>query len=343
MAVAETVGGCRVLVLDDYEQLATTVPAYSELVERARVQILTTKLDERELANAFQDVEILLPVRERTRLSDAELALAPALQLISQTGGAAGHLDVAAATRRAIAICTTGTDSGGSTIELTLALILGCLRRIPLVDRRMREEAWPALPGYVLEGKTVGIVGLGRIGSEVARLCLAFKANILATGKTLTPKRAQAAGATCMSLDDLLRQSDVVTVHARSNQDTRGLIGDREFGLMKPGAILINTARGPIVSEAALVRALERGTLGGVGLDVFDEEPLPFDHPLRHFDNAILLPHRGYATVEVLQERFEKAMRNIVRYLDGDPLDLLNPAVMATTSWAKRRSAPSSY
>jgi phosphoglycerate dehydrogenase-like enzyme len=341
--VADTATGARVLVLDDYEQLARTVPAYGELVERAQVEVLTTKLDDAELAKMLRDVEILLPVRERTRLSDVELAMAPALHFISQTGGAAGHLDVAAATRRDIAICTTGSDSGGSTIELTLALILACLRRIPLVDRRMREEPWPAIPGYVLEGKTVGIVGLGRIGSEVARLCLAFKANVVATGKTLTPERAQAAGATCVRLDQLLSQSDVVTVHARSNQETRGLIGDREFGLMKPGAILINTARGPVVSEAALVRALERGSLGGVGLDVFDEEPLPFDHPLRRFDNAILLPHRGYATVEVLQERFEKAMRNIVRYLDGEPLELLNPEVMATTSWAKRRSAPSSW
>ena len=146
-----------------------------------------------------------------------------------------------------------------------MALILSCLRKIPLVDRRMRAEAWPPIPGYLLAGKTVGIVGLGRIGGEVARLCLAFNARVLATGKTLTDERAQAASVTRVAMEELFRESDIVTVHAKSNQETRGLIGDKELGSMKPGAFLINTARGAIVSEAALVRALEHGQLGGVG------------------------------------------------------------------------------
>ena len=328
--MTQTSQDIKVLVLDDYEGFAASVPAYEEVKARTQLVILRTHLkNNTELADALRDVQILLPIRERTKLGDKELALAPALKFISQTGNGIGHLDVAAATRRKIAVCLTGRETAVSTIELTIGLILACLRRIPLVDRRMREEAWPAIPGYLFAGKTVGIVGLGRIGTEVARLCLAFNARVLATGKTLTDERAQASGATRVTLEELFRESDIVTVHVKSNQETRGLIGDKELGLMKPGAFLINTARGPIVSEAALVRALERGQLGGVGLDVFDEEPLPFEHPLRRFDNAILLPHRGYATVEVLQERFERAMRNIISFIDGKPVELLNPEVLS--------------
>jgi phosphoglycerate dehydrogenase-like enzyme len=320
----------KVLVLDDYEGFAASVPSYKKVKARAQVVILRTKLkDDTELAKALRDVQILLPVRERTKLGDKELALAPALKFISQTGAGIGHLDLPAATRRKIAVCLTGREPPVSTIELTMALILSCLRKIPLVDRRMRAEAWPPIPGYLLAGKTVGIVGLGRIGGEVARLCLAFNARVLATGKTLTDERARAAGVTPVTMEELFRKSDIITVHAKYNQETRGLIGEKELGLMKQDAFLINTSRGPIVSEAALVRALERGQLGGVGLDVFDEEPLPFEHLLRRFDNAILLPHRGYATVEVLQERFERAMSNIVDFIDGKPLKLFNPEALS--------------
>jgi phosphoglycerate dehydrogenase-like enzyme len=326
--MAQTLDNPRVLVLDDYEGLAASMPSYEAVKARARVEILTTRIEGGALAEALREVDILLPVRERTKLGEENLALAPALRFIAQTGGGIGHLDLAAATRRGVAVCTTGSDSGEPTIELTIALMLACLRHIPLIDRQMRAEAWPAIPGHTLGGQTVGIVGLGRIGSGVARLCLAFNARVLATGKTLTDERASAAGVTRVDLETLLRESDIVTIHARSNEETRGLIDEEELSLMKPSAILINTARGPIVSEAALVRALGRGALGGVGLDVFDEEPLPLDHPLRRFDNAVLLPHRGYATVEMLQERFERAWRNILSYLDGKPLPYLNPEAL---------------
>ena len=328
--MTQTSQDIKVVVLDDYEGFAASVPSYEKVQARAQVAILRTKLkDDTGLAKALHGVQILLPVRERTKLGDKELALAPVLKFISQTGAGIGHLDLAAATRRKIAVCLTGSEPPVSTIELTMALILSCLRKIPLVDRRMRAEAWPPIPGYLLAGKTVGIVGLGRIGGEVARLCLAFNARVLATGKTLTDERARAAGVTKVTMEELFRESDIVTLHPKYNQETRGLITEKEIVLMKQGAFLINTSRGPIVSEAALVRALERGQLGGVGLDVYDEEPLPFEHPLRRFDNAILLPHRGYATVEVLQERFERAMSNIVDFIDGKPLKLLTPEALS--------------
>jgi phosphoglycerate dehydrogenase-like enzyme len=193
----------------------------------------------------------------------------------------------------------------------------------------MREELWPAVTGRMLEGKTAGVLGFGRIGSEVARILQVFNARVLACSRTLTPEKASLAGAECVSREVLLRESDIVTIHVPLNAETRGAIGAKEFALMKPGALLVNTARGPIVSEPAMIEALKSGRLGGVGLDVFDIEPLPLDHPLRQFDNAILMSHRGHATDEILSERYEQAMENILKFIDGKPLKLLNPELAA--------------
>ena len=193
---------------------------------------------------------------------------------------------------------------------------------------RMRIESWPPIPGWTLEGKTVGVFGFGRIGKEVARVMKILNTRVLGYSRTLTPERAAEVGAECVGMETLMRESDIITIHINSNAQTRGIIGDKEFAMMKRGAFLVNTARGPIVSEPAMIRALESGKLGGVGLDVFDVEPLPMDHPLRRFDNAVLLSHRGYATVEVLSERYQQAMANILDYLDGRPVKLLNPEVL---------------
>jgi phosphoglycerate dehydrogenase-like enzyme len=179
-----------------------------------------------------------------------------------------------------------------------------------------------------LEGKTAGVLGFGRIGQEVARILKAFNTRVLAYARTLTPEKAGQIGADCVPMETLLRESDIVTIHVPLNANTRGMIGDKELAMMKPGALLVNTARGPIVSETAMLKALETGHLGGVGLDVFEIEPLPMDHPLRRFDNAILLSHRGYATVEVLQERYEEAITNILNFIDGKPVNLHNPEVL---------------
>jgi phosphoglycerate dehydrogenase-like enzyme len=207
------------------------------------------------------------------------------------------------------------------------------LRKIPQVNLRMREEAWPAIAGNTLEGKTIGVFGFGRIGREVARVMKAFpETRVLAYSRTLSADRAQEVGAECVSLEILLRESDILTVHINSNAQTRGIIGENEFAMMKRGALLVNTARGPIVSEPAMLKALENGQLGGVGLDVYDIEPLPMDHRLRRFDNAILMSHRGYATVEVMSERYEQAINNILDFLDRKPLNLLNPEVHIRTN-----------
>ena len=320
----------RVVVLDDYEGLAERAPAYKLLQQRAEVKIFKERLeDDAELGRALDGTHAVLLMRERTRFGEKQMSLAPALKLISQTGRTTVHLDVPAATRRGVAITATSSDSGNSTVELTTALIFSVLRRIPEVDRRMRRERWPAVAGRLFEGKTLGIVGLGRIGAQVARIAALFRVRVLATGRTLTEERARAAGAEAVPLEKLLRESDIVSIHCPLNQQTRGMIGAKEFALMKPGAMLINTARGPIVSEAALLDALKSGRLSGAGFDVYDEEPLRMDHPLRAFDNVVLLSHRGYATVEILTERYQHAMENILSFFDGKPANVLNPDALA--------------
>jgi phosphoglycerate dehydrogenase-like enzyme len=319
----------RVAVLDDFEQIADTVPAYENLKTRADIVLFRERLDSSEkIVAALRDFDAILLMRERTRFSDKEYSQLPKLKVISQTGRTSVHLDLPSATKRGIAVCGTPSDNGSSTKELTIGLILALMRKIPQVANRMGTELWPPVTGQLLEGKTVGVLGFGRIGKEVGRILKAFNARVLAYSRSLTPERAREAGAECVSMETLLRESDIITIHIQLNAQTRGMIGEKELALMKPGALLVNTARGPIVSEPAMIKALESGHLGGVGLDVFDIEPLPMDHPLRRFENAILLSHRGYATVEVLRERYEQAMTNILDFLDGKPLKLLNPEAL---------------
>jgi phosphoglycerate dehydrogenase-like enzyme len=319
----------RVAILDDFEQLAETVPAYGKLKQRADVTLLRKRLDSSEnIVAALRDFDALLLMRERTFFSDKEYAHLPKLKFIAQTGRTTKHLDLANATRHGVAIVGTPADNGMSTMELTIALILALLRKIPQVNFRMREEVWPAIAGNTLAGKTVGVFGFGRIGKEVARIMKAFgETRVLAYSPSLTPERAAEVGSESTSFETLLQESDIITVHIQSNAQTRGIIGENEFAMMKRGALLVNTARGPIVSEPAMINGLKSGKLGGVGLDVYDIEPLPMDHPLRRFDNAILMSHRGYATVEILSKRYDEAINNLVDYIDGKPLKLLNPDV----------------
>jgi phosphoglycerate dehydrogenase-like enzyme len=324
----------KVAILDDFEELADTVPAYQKLRERAEVAILRRRLEISEhIVAALRDFDAVLLMRERTSFSDKEYAQLPKLKLISQTGRTSKHLDLAKATQRGIAVSSTPPENGIVTTELTVGLILALLRKIPQVNLRMREEAWPAIVGNSLQGKTIGVFGFGRIGREVARIIKAFpNTRVLGYSRSLTAARAAEVGAECVAFESLLHESDIITVHINFNEQTRGAIDAKEFAMMKRGALLVNTARGPIVSEAAMIAALESGQLGGVGLDVYDMEPLPMDHPLRRFDNAILMSHRGYATVEVMTERYQQAMENILNYLDGKPLQLINPDVQVRAS-----------
>jgi len=316
----------RVVVLDDYESFCTTVPAYRELAGLAELQVVERKLTtDREWAAAVGDAHAVVLMRERSPFREREFAAAPSLRFISQIGRGIPHLDLAEATRRGIPVSCTPNDSGASTVELTFALLLALARQVPSVSQGMREGAWPPAVGMLLEGRTLGIIGLGRIGARVARIARAMDMSLLATGKTLTDERAAEAGARRVSLDTLLEESDIVSVHCRLNAETRGLVGRRELQRMKPDALLINTARGPIISEEALVETLRQGHPAGVGLDVYDEEPLPPDHPLRGFDNVILASHRGYAVDRILHQRYQSAFTNVIRFIEGAPVDVINP------------------
>jgi D-3-phosphoglycerate dehydrogenase len=318
----------KVAILDDFEKIAETVPAFQQLQARAEITVLRERLDSSDkIVQQLRDFDVLVLMRERTRFSDKEYSQLPKLKFISQTGRTSGHLDLANATKRGIAISGTPSDTGTTTKELTVALILALARKIPQVNQRMREERWPALTGIMLEGKTVGVLGLGRIGKEVARIMKAFNTRVLGWSRSLTPERAAEVGAESVAMETLLKESDFVTVHVHFNPQTVNLIGAKEIASMKRGAFLVNTGRGPIVNEAAMLQALESGQLGGVGLDVYAVEPLPMDHPLRRFDSAILMSHRGYATVEILSERYQQALTNILDYLDGKPIPLINPDV----------------
>ena len=316
----------RVVVLDDYERFCTGVPAYEEAARLADVRVVERKLTtDEEWSAAVGDAHAVVLMRERSAFREREFALAPSLRFISQIGRGIPHLDLDEATRRGIVVSCTPNDTGASTVELTWALLLALARQVPAVSRGMRDGAWPPAVGMLLEGRTLGVIGLGRIGARVARIARAFDVNVLAAGKTLTDERAAEAGARRVSLGSLLSESDIVSVHCRFNAETRGLIGRHELQRMKPDALLINTARGPIISEEALVESLAQGHPGGVGLDVYDEEPLPPGHPLRGFDNVILASHRGYAVDRILHQRYQAAFTNVIRFIEGAPVDVVNP------------------
>ena len=318
----------KIAILDDFERIAETVPAYAKLSARADITLLSERLDSSEkIVQRLRDFDALLLMRERTFLSDKEYGQLPNLKFISQTGRTSVHLDLANATKRGIAVSGTAGDTGATTKELTIGLILALARKIPQVNQRMREELWPALTGMMLEGKTIGVLGLGRIGNEVARIMKAFNTRVLGWSRSLTPERAAEVGAEAVPMETLLKESDFVTVHVHYSAQTVNLIGAKEIALMKRGAFLVNTGRGPIINETAMLDGLASGHLGGVGLDVYDKEPLPMDHPLRRFDNAILMSHRGYATVEILSERYEQAINNLLDYLDDKPTSLINKDV----------------
>jgi phosphoglycerate dehydrogenase-like enzyme len=272
-------------------------------------------------------VHILIPIRERTRLTSSILEALPSLEMISQTGGNTPHLDLEAATRRGIVVCTS-PGAGQSTAELTFALMLAVMRRLPQEYQAMRAGHWQTGQGVGLQGKTLGIIGLGRIGSRVSRIAQAFGMRVLATGFTLTAERALAHGVRMASLEDLLSLSDVVSIHLRLSERSYKLIGRQELRLMKPTAYLINTARGPIVDEAALIQALRYRRIAGAGLDVFEQEPIDPSNPLLQLDNVVCTPHIGFVTRESYEQMLGGAVENILNYLEGNPTNVRNPQVL---------------
>lgn len=315
----------RVALLDDYQGVALGMADWKSLPKGTDVVAFKDNLAAGDaLAARLADFDIIMAVRERTPFPRTLLERLPKLKLLITAGMRNASIDVKAAAERGVLVCGT-SGLPYPTAELAWGLILSLVRRIPAEDRATREGRWQTSLGLGLNGKTLGVLGLGTLGSRVARVGRALEMKVLAWSQNLTAERAAAEDATLVAKDDLLARSDVVSIHLVLSERTRGLIGARELGLMKRGAYLVNTSRGPIVDEAALIRALGDGTIAGAGLDVFDEEPLPRDHPFRRLPNIVITPHLGYVTEETYRVFYGHALEDIKAYLDGTPLRVLQP------------------
>jgi len=313
----------RVAILDDYQRVALRMADWKSLPADTQVTVFEDHLaDDKALAARLADFDVVVAMRERTPFPAALLAELPKLRLLITTGMRNASIDVAAATKRGVVVCGTA-GLPYPTAELTWGLILALFRRIPAEDRATREGRWQTSLGLGLNGKTLSVLGLGSLGSRVAKIGLAFEMTVLAWSQNLTAARAAEVGVTLVGKDELLARADVLTVHLVLGDRTRGLIGARELGLMKPGAHLVNTSRGPIVDEAALVAALREGRLAGAGLDVFDEEPLPATHPLRQLPTTVITPHLGYVTEETYRIFYGHALEDIQAFLRGAPVRVL--------------------
>jgi phosphoglycerate dehydrogenase-like enzyme len=311
----------KIAVLDDYQNVALELADWSVLTGRAEITTFNDHIaDPAALIDRLLPFDVICVMRERTPLPREIIERLPRLKLIASTGPGNASIDMAAASERGISVTATGYRST-PTIELTWALILASVRHIVSESNGVRAGGWQTTIGQELEGKVLGVVGLGRVGGQVARIGLAFGMKIIAWSQNMTPEIAAAAGATMVPKSELFRQADIVTIHLVLSKRTRGLIGAAEFEVMKPAARLINTSRGPIVDEAALIAALQSRTIGGAALDVFDQEPLPAGHPFRSLDNVLATPHIGYVGEDLYRTFFQDVVASISAWLDERPTE----------------------
>ncbi len=321
----------RVAVMDDWQGVARDSADWSALAARAEVVFMPGAFaDEDAAAAALAGFEIVIPMRERTAFTSTLLARLPKLKLIAQTGGRAQTMDLELATASGILVCNTmGERSSIGTAELTLGLILAAARRIPQGDAAIRAGRFQEGVGIgpVLDGLTLGIIGFGRIGARVGMFGRALGMKLLAWSPNLTAETAAAGGATLASRDALLGGSDVISLHVVLSARSRHMLGAAELALMKPGALLVNTSRGPLIDEAALVAALNAGRIMA-GLDVYDREPLPADHPIRTAANTVLTPHLGYGTTDTFRQFYRESVENVLAFLDGAPIRMVNPGAV---------------
>ncbi|MFC1940361.1 D-2-hydroxyacid dehydrogenase family protein [Chloroflexota bacterium] len=320
----------RVAILDDYQRVALKMADWSALPADMQVQVFHDHLASTdEITERLGGFDIVVAMRERTPFGRELLERLPNLQLLVTTGMSNASIDLDAATGLGILVCGT-RGLGYPTVELAWGLILALLRNIPREDASVRRGRWQTTVGTALQGKVLGILGLGRLGSQVATIGIAFGMSVIAWSQNLVAERAAQFGATLVTKDELFTNSDIVSIHLILSDRTRGMVGARELGLMKPTAYLINTSRGPIVDEAALVQALQTHAIAGAGLDVFNQEPLPPDHPFGRLDNTVLTPHLGYVAKEGYQIYYGEVVEDIVAYLLGKPVRVLNPGVLET-------------
>jgi phosphoglycerate dehydrogenase-like enzyme len=315
-----------VTVLDDYQAVALTSADWSEVQALHDVEVVHDHIaDHAALVSRLARSEIVVAMRERTRFPAAVLEQLPALRLLVTTGMANASIDLDAATRAGVTVCGTG-GSGNAMPELTIGMMIALTRNFAQEDAAIRAGGWQHTIGPGLSGCTLGIVGLGRLGVPVAKLAQAFDMTVIAWSPNLTAARAESHGVRAVDKRELFSTADVITIHMPLSDASRGLIGAADLALMKPSAFLINTSRGPIVDEAALIDALAAGRIAGAGLDVYDVEPLPRDHPLRSMPNTLLLPHIGYVTSDNYRTFYRHAVEDIVAFTAGTPIRVLAPA-----------------
>lgn len=315
----------RVAVLDDYQDAAQRFGPWETLGREVDVTTFLDHVAEDDaLVERLAPFEVVVAMRERTPFTAQRLERLPNLRLLVTTERANAAIDVARAT--ALGITVSGTRGMlAPTSELTWALILAVTRNVCAEDRAVRAGGWQHTIGPELAGRTLGIVGLGRQGKRVAAVGRAFEMRVIAWSQHLDPEAAEAVGVEAVGKEELLRTADVVCVHLRLSERTRGLIGAPELELMRPTAYLVNTSRGPIIEEGALVHALRTGAIAGAGLDVFDEEPLPAEHPLRSAPNTVITPHIGYVSTGNYALYFEGVVEAIAAYRAGAPIRVVAP------------------
>ena len=317
-----------VAILDDYQAVAQQMADWSQLPPGINVQFFHDHIaDEDALVDRLKNFQVVMGMRERTPFPRSVLDRLPELRLLVTAGMGNAVFDIPAATELGIVVTGTGGVGEGPT-ELTWGLILALARRIPQEDRLTREGNWGTTVGIGLKDKTLGLLGLGHIGSLVGKVGAALGMNIIAWSQNLTPERAAECGATLVDKDTLFKESDVLSVHVQLSDRTRGLVGAKELSLMKPTSYLINISRGPIVDELSLIQALTSGSIAGAGLDTFDIEPLPTNHPLLGLSNTVITPHLGYVTEDGYRVRYTQVVEDIRAFISGESIRVLNPLVL---------------
>ncbi|NQV98959.1 MAG: D-2-hydroxyacid dehydrogenase family protein [Rhodospirillales bacterium] len=314
----------RIAILDDYQDAALTSADWSTL-DGCEAVVFNQHLgwQEDHIASALAGFEVIVCMRERTPFPKSQLDKLPDLKLLVTTGLRNLSIDMDAA--RANGVVVSGTQMlGYPAYEHAWALILAITKQIPFEDQTMKNGGWQQGVGVGLSGKTLGILGLGKLGSAAARIGKAFDMEVIAWSQNLTAEAAAAQGVSRVDKDELLQRSDVISIHMILSERTRGLIGAKELAMMKPSAYLVNTSRGPIVDEAALISALQQHTIAGAGIDVYDLEPLPADHAIRKLDNVVLTGHTGFVVRELHQLAYGQAVENIGSWLAGTPQRVLN-------------------
>jgi phosphoglycerate dehydrogenase-like enzyme len=320
----------NIAILDDYQSVAADMADWSQLPPGSDLKFFHDHIaDEGRLVERLKEYHVVMGMRERTPFPRSVLERLPELRLLITAGMGNVVFDLKTATE--LGIVVSGTDSvGEAPTELTWGLIIALMRHIPHEDQMTRQGHWGTTIGVGLQGRTLGLLGLGHIGSRVARVGKAFDMNIIAWSQNLTAQRARECGATLIDKDALFQDSDIVSVHVRLSDRTRGPVGAREIGLMKPTAYLINISRGPIVDEGALIDALRNKSIAGAGIDTFDVEPLPPHHPILELPNTVLTSHIGYLAEDGYRVRYSGVVEDIRAFVSGEPIRVLNPEVLGS-------------